>query len=51
MKRSRINAIMQEAADLIARHGFVLPPFAHWSPDDFRARAPGTRRRRSLCPM
>ena len=43
MKRSRINAIMTEAAELIARHGFVLPPFAAWSPDAFRARAPGTR--------
>lgn len=43
MKRSRINTIMQEAAELIARHGFVLPPFAHWSPDDFRVQAPGTR--------
>ena len=28
MKRSRINAIMQDAADFIAAHGFVLPPFA-----------------------
>ena len=38
MKRSRINAIMADAADLIARHGFALPPFAHWSPEEFRAR-------------
>ena len=38
MKRSRINAIMAEAAETIARHGFVLPPFANWSPDEFRAR-------------
>lgn len=43
MKRSRINAIMQDAAGLIARHGFVLPPFAGWTPQQFRARAPGTR--------
>lgn len=43
MKRSRINAIMQDAAGLIARHGFVLPPFAGWTPQEFRARAPGTR--------
>lgn len=40
MKRSRINAIMAEAAELIARHGFVLPPFAWWSPEELRARAP-----------
>ncbi|MCC7321292.1 MAG: D-lyxose/D-mannose family sugar isomerase [Rubellimicrobium sp.] len=37
MKRSRINGIMQEAGELIARHGFVLPPFANWSPEEFRA--------------
>jgi len=39
MKRSRINDIMAEARELIARHGFVLPPFANWTPDEFRARS------------
>lgn len=43
MKRSRINQIMAEADDLIRHHGFVLPPFAYWTADEFRARAPGTR--------
>ena len=38
MQRSRINEIMQQAAELIARHGFVLPPFANWTPEEFRAR-------------
>ena len=38
MKRSRINQIMRAADDLIRHHGFVLPPFANWSPDQFRAR-------------
>lgn len=38
MQRSRINEIMGQAAELIARHGFVLPPFANWTPDEFRAR-------------
>ncbi|WP_225030394.1 D-lyxose/D-mannose family sugar isomerase [Xinfangfangia pollutisoli] len=38
MKRSRINAIMAEAAEMIAHYGFALPPFAAWSPDTFRAR-------------
>ena len=38
MKRSRINAIMAAADEMIRRHGFVLPPFAYWSPDEFRAR-------------
>jgi D-lyxose ketol-isomerase len=44
MKRSRINTIMAEAGELIARHGFVLPPFANWSPDEFRARRDVARR-------
>ncbi|MFN3970897.1 MAG: D-lyxose/D-mannose family sugar isomerase [Gemmobacter sp.] len=43
MKRSRINRIMAEADDMIRRHGFALPPFARWSPEEFRARGPGTR--------
>ncbi|WP_204115779.1 D-lyxose/D-mannose family sugar isomerase [Shimia biformata] len=38
MKRSRINEIMAEADEMIRSHGFTLPPFAYWSPDDFRAR-------------
>ena len=38
MKRSEVNAVMADAADLIARHGFALPPFAHWSPEAFRSR-------------
>ncbi len=37
MLRSRINDIMAAADDLIGHHGFTLPPFAYWSPDDFRA--------------
>lgn len=39
MKRSRVNRIMEEAAEMIAAHGFALPPFAHWSPETFAARA------------
>lgn len=38
MKRSRINEIMAEAEEMIRSHGFVLPPFAYWSPEDFKAR-------------
>lgn len=38
MKRSRINQVMREAEAMIRRHGFVLPPFARWTPDAFRAR-------------
>ncbi|MDB6178340.1 D-lyxose/D-mannose family sugar isomerase [Paracoccus sp. Z330] len=43
MKRSRINAIMAQADQMIREYGFVLPPFARWSPDEFRARAPQAR--------
>lgn len=38
MKRSRINGIVAEADEMIRAHGFHLPPFAHWSPDDFARR-------------
>lgn len=37
MKRSRINQIMQAADEMIRHYGFVLPPFAYWAPDTFRA--------------
>jgi D-lyxose ketol-isomerase len=43
MKRSRVNEIMAGAEEMIRAHGFALPPFAWWSPEEFRARAPGTR--------
>jgi D-lyxose ketol-isomerase len=43
MKRSRINEIMAEADTMIRRHGFVLPPFAYWRPDEFVENARGTR--------
>ena len=43
MKRSTINHIMAEADAMIRRHGFVLPPFAYWSPEVFRARPDAVR--------
>jgi len=39
MKRSRINAIIAEADDMIRSYGFALPPWAYWSPTEFKARA------------
>lgn len=39
MKRSRINTIMAAADDMIRQYGFVLPPFAYWTPDQFKNRA------------
>jgi D-lyxose ketol-isomerase len=43
MKRSRVNRIMAEADDFIRSFGFVLPPFAYWTPDAFRARTDAAR--------
>lgn len=43
MKRSRINAIMAAADEMIRSYGFVLPPFAYWSPEEFRARPDAAR--------
>lgn len=37
MKRSTINDIMGAADEMIRHYGFVLPPFAYWTPDQFRA--------------
>lgn len=38
MKRSRINDLIAEGEDMIRAFGFVLPPFANWSPDEFKSR-------------
>ncbi len=43
MKRSEINRIMQEAADFLGRMNFLLPPFASWSPEDWKKRGPECR--------
>ncbi|MCJ7873953.1 D-lyxose/D-mannose family sugar isomerase [Marinovum sp. 2_MG-2023] len=37
MKRSRINDIIQNADDMMRQFGFVLPPFAYWTPEEFKA--------------
>ena len=44
MKRSRINEIMAQADEMIRQYGFVLPPFARWSPSEFRAKGSATQR-------
>lgn len=38
MKRSEVNAIMAAAAEFIGGFGYVLPPFAWWSPAEMQAR-------------
>ena len=38
MKRSEINDIMARADEFIRSFGFVLPPFAYWTPQQMQAR-------------
>lgn len=40
MKRSEINAIIKDADEFIRSHHFYLPPFAYWSPDEWRKKGP-----------
>ncbi|AXI47573.1 D-lyxose/D-mannose family sugar isomerase [Sulfitobacter sp. SK012] len=37
MKRSRINEIIAQSDDMMRKHGFVLPPFAYWTPENFKS--------------
>lgn len=38
MKRSTVNDIIAESDAFIRSHGFVLPPFARWTPEEMRSR-------------
>jgi len=38
MKRSEINAIMRQAGEFLAGRQFYLPPFAWWTPEEWRAK-------------
>jgi D-lyxose ketol-isomerase len=40
MKRSRVNDIIRAGDEFIRSFGFILPPFAYWTPDEMRARRP-----------
>ncbi len=40
MQRSEINTILRNADEFIRRHGFHLPPFAYWTPDEWAAKGP-----------
>src|SRR5215475_4690872 len=40
MKRSEINTIMRSADQFIRSRGFFLPPFAYWSPSEWRKKGP-----------
>ena len=43
MKRSEINAIMREALDFLRQAQFLLPPFATWTPAEWRRKGPECR--------
>ncbi len=38
MRRSEVNAILREGGQFIRSHGYILPPFATWTPDEMRNR-------------
>jgi D-lyxose ketol-isomerase len=40
MKRSRINDIIRQADAFIRSFGYIMPPFAYWSPQEMRERRP-----------
>lgn len=48
MKRSEINIIIAEADAFIRSHGYILPPFAYWSPEDMRGDRAATIRGRGM---
>jgi D-lyxose ketol-isomerase len=43
MKRSLINSIMQETKGFLEERRFLLPPFAFWTPDDWKRKGPECR--------
>lgn len=36
MKRSRVNEIISEADEFIRSFGYILPPFAYWTPSEMK---------------
>jgi D-lyxose ketol-isomerase len=38
VKRSKINSLIEEAKGLLHRNGMRLPPFAYWSPADWKSK-------------
>ncbi|MBZ0161284.1 MAG: D-lyxose/D-mannose family sugar isomerase [Notoacmeibacter sp.] len=38
MRRSEVNEIMARADTFIRSHGYILPPFAYWTPAEMQAR-------------
>ncbi len=48
MKRSEVNEILREADAFIRGHGYVLPPFAYWSPEEMAERGKGAIAERAM---
>ncbi|CTQ51461.1 D-lyxose/D-mannose family sugar isomerase [Jannaschia donghaensis] len=48
MKRSRINEILAEGDAFIRSHGYVMPPFADWSPERIQSDEAATIRSRGM---
>lgn len=40
MKRSRVNEILREGDRFIRSFGYVMPPFAYWTPEKLKAERP-----------
>ena len=38
IKRSEVNRIMRESDKFIRSFGYIMPPFAYWTPAEFKAR-------------
>lgn len=43
MKRSRINQVIRETEELLARHQIFLPPFFGWTPGEWAEKGPECR--------
>jgi len=40
MKRSQVNALIDSAITLIHQHHMRLPPFAYWTPEEWKTKGP-----------
>ena len=47
MKRSKINQCIREMEALIREHGFALPPFCHWTPEEWKEKGEENRNGRT----
>ena len=43
MKRSKVNVIMRDVDAFVRKQGFHLPPFAYWTPEDWKTKGDEVR--------